>query len=438
MTFLPTPFQKQRATGDLQDAAQRVEKALQALRSGGFAIVVEDLHASKAVFAVLAAQYATPAAVNTLATHARGVLCVTMTSARANHLNCQAIDRKRTASATPKYGVSVEAAVGVSTGISAGDRSETIGKLADSRAKAQDFVRPGHIMPIIVADRGVVDAAYGPEAAHDLVTLAGLAAGSALSHVLDEIDGLSSENAQLFADSHGWPLVHVSEVLHYRAAHERLVRIVAEGVVDTVQGPFTIRVYENEIDGTSHIALLCQTAPRSDVAPLIRLHSQCLTGDILHSRRCDCGAQLHESMRQISESGHGAILYLRQEGRGIGLIDKIRAYSLQDHGADTVDANVQLGFAPDERDYAGAAQILRDLAMTRVRVLTNNPQKLWALSRLGIEVVARQSIEISSTPDNIRYLQTKRDRMGHWIGGVAELDRDAPNASIASTTTPKA
>jgi 3,4-dihydroxy 2-butanone 4-phosphate synthase/GTP cyclohydrolase II len=399
------------------DAAAAVEPALAALRHGRPIVIGEDLAGGSAVYAVVAAALATPATVNDLATAARGILGVTLTDSRAGHLQCVEIPRKRVAPQVPRYGVSVEAASGVSTGISAADRAETARKLCDPAAQAQDFVRPGHIMPVVVGPRGSLDRPLGPEAAHDLTALAGVAPGALVSHVLDGLDALPLNAFARFAGDRGWPCLRCSDVLAYRAHHERLVRVVSEGTVATVAGPFRIRIYEHELDGTSHIALVKDAAPGTRHArpPLVRLHSQCLTGDILHSRRCDCGAQLHEAMRRLADAGAGAIVYLRQEGRGIGLVQKIRAYALQDQGRDTVEANLDLGFQPDERDYAVAAQILRDLDMPRVRLLTNNPHKVWALQRLGIEVAVREPLVVPATPENARYLQTKRDRMGHWL-----------------------
>jgi 3,4-dihydroxy 2-butanone 4-phosphate synthase/GTP cyclohydrolase II len=397
-----------------------VHAALRALRAGQVCAIVEDLAGGQAVWAMLPAAGVDEAAVNLLADVARGVVTVAMPQARAEGLDFPLLERKRAPQSQPRYAVSVEAAVGVSTGISAADRALTVRQIAEPHAAAADFVRPGHVMPALVGKRGCLERPYGPEVAHDLMVLAGLAPLAAMSHVLDELDALRPADADAFCAQRGWPVVRASEVLAWRANHERLVRVTSEGKVDTAEGPFRIRVYENELDGTSHVALVRDPpkgAPQGP-PPLVRLHSQCLTGDILHSRRCDCGDQLRLAMQQVAVSGHGAVVYLRQEGRGIGLVQKIRAYALQDQGVDTVEANLQLGFQADERDYAVAAQILRDLDMNEVRLLTNNPHKLQALTHLGIEVAERVAIEVPPTTDNLRYLQTKRDRMGHLLEGM--------------------
>ena len=397
--------------------AQAVEAAMIALRAGRIIAVAEDgASSSGAVLAVLAGQFATMEAVNVLASDARGVLAATVTVPRAEALQCQALERRRAPASMPKYGVSVEAADGVSTGISAADRALTIRLLADPQSRASDLVRPGHIMPAIVGPRGSLERPYAAEASHDLVVLSGLQPSAAFSHILDGLDPLTPDRAEAYASARGWPLVRVSDIVAWRASHERLVHVMSEGVVETNAGPFRIRIYRNDIDRDSHIALVRDPQPGATASvPLVRMHSQCLTGDVLHSRRCDCGDQLRLAMDAVAAAGHGAIVYLRQEGRGIGLVQKIRAYAIQDTGVDTVEANLRLGFAPDEREYAVAAQILRDLGMPAVRLLTNNPQKVQALQQLGIAVTAREAIEVAPTADNARYLATKRDRMGHIL-----------------------
>jgi len=393
-----------------------VGATLAALQQGGIALVAEDSGGAGALWAVTAAGLASIGNVNQLASEARGILSVTVTPERARALDCGEIERRRAPAWLPRYGTSVEAGEGVSTGISAADRAVTARLIADPAATAATFVRPGHIMPIIVQPRGVLAAPHGPEAAHDLVAAAGLPPAALICHVLRGADEAKHSDGDAVAAQTGWPIVRVSQLIAWRAHRERLVQVVREGEVATHHGPFRVRVYESELDRSTHLALLRQGGGAE--LPIVRLHSQCLTGDILHSRRCDCGGQLHLALARIAAAPAGALLYLRQEGRGIGLIAKIRAYALQDAGRDTVDANQELGFAPDERDYAVAAQMLRDLGMTRLALLTNNPAKVAALARFGIEVVRRDPIEVEATADNTRYLMTKRDRMGHLLGAL--------------------
>jgi 3,4-dihydroxy 2-butanone 4-phosphate synthase / GTP cyclohydrolase II len=395
----------------------RVETVLSTLREGGTVCVVEDLGGG-AVFAVAVGAMCTPESLNQLVSDAGGIISVTVSHARADALDLPEIVRRKTHLGTPRYAVSVEAAIGVTTGISALDRAVTTNRLCDPSTRARDLVRPGHVMPVRVAHHGVLRHPFGCEAAHDLVHLAGVPDGAVFSHVIDGCDDVTADGAEAFAAAKGWPLVRVSDLLDYRATHEVLVRCVSEGVIATHNGEFLARVYENTIDLGAHIALTWSGAAPEDVAdhvPLVRIHSQCLTGDVLHSRRCDCGDQLQEAMRRVAADRRGAIVYMAQEGRGIGLGNKIRAYALQDRGVDTVEANLQLGFDADHRDYAICGQIVRDLGMPSIRLLTNNPEKVEAMKRMGIDVAERVPLEAVPHDHNRRYLQTKRDRMGHIL-----------------------
>ncbi len=399
----------------------RVQSALDALRAGDFIVVAEDRPGGVAMVA-MAGCLATPDKINELVLHAAGVVAATVDASRAVGLDLGLIPRRRAADWVAQYAISVEAAVGVSTGISAADRSATILALCHPDTIATDLVRPGHVMPILVNALGTLRRPYAPEIAHDLVRAAGLDGGAAIAHVLSGNGELLAADADAFAAELGWPVVRASEIATYRAATEELIARVEGGEVETASGPFRVEIFESQLDHAPHIALVFGAieADASDAeAPLVRVHSQCLTGDVLHSARCDCGEQLRSSMAKISASGRGALLYLSQEGRGIGLVGKVQAYALQDAGRDTVDANLELGFAVDQRDYAVAAQLLRRIGWHQVRLLTNNPEKVGGLERLGIQVVERVPLEISPSDDNYAYLQTKRDRLGHQFGGQA-------------------
>ena len=401
----------------IDEARPRVEHALDILRSGGTVCIVEDVADGQAVFAAQLGELANTDAVNLLVQQAGGILAVTVDDERADALQLAELPRRRAPEWMPRYAVSIEAAKGVSTGISAADRSKTIQTVADPDTLADGLVRPGHVMPIRIAPLGSLRRPYGPEAAHDLAVLAGRSCGAVISHVIEGNDELRPDRAEAFSQSHGWPLLRVSDVIVYRATHDILVRVISEATLETQHGRFQVRLYENDLDQSSHVALLRDDGggPSRSSEPLVRIHSQCLTGDVLGSLRCDCGEQLQHSLARVAEAGHGAVVYLSQEGRGIGLTNKIRAYALQDGGSDTVDANVQLGFPPDQRDYAVAGQILRQMDMTRIRLMTNNPEKLTAMARLGIEITERVAIEAEPSEANRRYLQTKRDRMGHLL-----------------------
>ena len=394
----------------------KIQAALQALRDGKTVCVVEDLGGG-AVFALASGALCTPESLNTMVSEAGGIIAVTVTDTRADELDLPEITRRKVHPGTPRYSVSVEAAVGVTTGISAEDRAITTNALCDPGTRAYDLVRPGHVMPIRVATHGTLRKPYGAEAAHDLVHLSGLPDGAVISHVIEGTDDVTEATVDAFATARGWPVVRVSDLIDYRATHEVLVTCASEGMVDTHDGKFLVRVYQNTVDLDAHIALIW-AGPKPDNderAPLVRIHSQCLTGDVLHSQRCDCGEQLQAAMKMIASERRGAVIYLAQEGRGIGLANKIKAYALQDNGVDTVEANLQLGFDADLRDYAVSGQIVRDLGHSVVRLLTNNPEKVDALVRLGIAVEGRVPLEAKASAHNLRYLQTKRDRMGHLL-----------------------
>ncbi|MCO4760248.1 MAG: GTP cyclohydrolase II [Myxococcales bacterium] len=392
----------------------RVNAAVQALCAGKVACVVEDAGASSAVWAVMIGHGMTADRMNHLVSAAGGIISTTVGDTRADALRLAEIPPRRTTPDTPRYAVSVEAAEGVSTGISALDRALTVAALCNPSTDHDDLLRPGHVMPIRVAQMGCLKRPYGPEAAHDLMAIAGQQGGAALAHVISGVSELSAADAPDFAAERGWPVVYVSDVMLLRSVDEQLVQIVREGEVPAEDGNFRVQVWRTVLDGGAHVALargeLC-----GQTAPLVRVHSQCLTGDILHSHRCDCGVQLHEALRRIDDEACGALIYLSQEGRGIGLVGKIKAYDLQDAGMDTVDANLELGFPVDQRDYAAAAQVLRTMGIRRVRLMTNNPEKVTAMERLGIEVVERVSLVLPQTEHNQRYLATKRDRLGHML-----------------------
>jgi 3,4-dihydroxy 2-butanone 4-phosphate synthase/GTP cyclohydrolase II len=294
--------------------------------------------------------------------------------------------------------------------------------LADPATRVEDLVRPGHVVPVRIGAGGCLERPFGPEAAHDLVRLAGLEGGAAFCHVLDGLDDLAPSLCEERARQIGAVALRVSDVLTWRAIREVHVRRVASTAIDAAGARLTVLVYEDELDGSGHLALLHASTPEPEPGagsvPMVRVHSQCLTGDVLHSLRCDCGAQLAAALSLVTGPAGGAVIYLSQEGRGIGLANKVRAYALQDQGADTVDANLRLGFVADQRDYAVAGQILADLGLTRIRLLTNNPEKVAALERLGIAVLERLPLEVAASPASARYLRTKRDRMGHLLALV--------------------
>ncbi|MCS7050942.1 MAG: 3,4-dihydroxy-2-butanone-4-phosphate synthase [Thermomicrobium sp.] len=396
---------------------ERVTRAIEAFRSGRFVIIVDDVDRENEGDLAIAAQFCTPEAVNFMAREARGLICVPMAAEWADRLGLPLMVPP-TGNGTrfgTAFTVSVEAREGVTTGISAFDRARTIRKLADPTATAADFVMPGHVFPLRARPGGVLERDGQTEASVDLARLAGLYPVAVVCEIM-AADGSMARLPELerFAAVHDVPVVHVNDLIAYRLRRERVARCVAETLLPTRYGTFRLRAYQRLGGEEIDLALLygddVGTAPT-----LVRLHSECLTGDVFGSQRCDCGAQLDTAMQRIAAEGSGVIVYLRQEGRGIGLLNKLRAYHLQDRGLDTVEANLQLGFPADLRKYREAAVILRDLGIEQVRLMTNNPRKVGALEELGFVVVERVPLELPPTEYNHRYLQTKRDKLGHLV-----------------------
>jgi len=398
-------------------ALATVEQAIAEYRAGRFVIIVDDERRENEGDLAIAAEKVTPEAINFMATHARGLVCVSLTAERLDYLRIPPMVHQNTSRFSTAFSVSVEAAHGVTTGISAADRATTIRALADPAMGPDDFVQPGHVFPLRARPGGVLERQGQTEASLDLARLAGLYPAGVICEIMND-DGTMARLPELerFAERHGLCIITVAQLMEYRRQHERLIkRLSDETTIPTPYGDFRIVGYEDTITRDQHVALL-RGDPAALPPALVRVHSECLTGDVFGSRRCDCGDQLHEAMRLIAEAGAGAIVYMRgHEGRGIGLHNKIRAYRLQDLGLDTVDANTELGFPDDLRDYSICAQILLDLGLDQVRLLTNNPAKLDALRTYGVTTVERVPLVIAPNPSNVRYLTTKQKRMGHLL-----------------------
>jgi len=391
------------------------EELIEELRAGRMIILADDEDRENEGDLVMAAEWVTPEAINFMATHGRGLICLAMEPSQAEQLNIPLMVANTNAKFKTNFTVSIEAAEGVTTGISAYDRAHTIRTAIATDASAADIHTPGHVFPLIGREGGLLVRAGHTEASIDLARMSGLKASGVICEIMNE-DGTMSRMPELkvFAKKHNLKVGCIADVIRYQLKHESLVKREVEVRLPTEFGEFKMVGYTNVVDQAEHVALV-MGEPSAEKACLVRVHSECLTGDVFTSRRCDCGSQLHAAMRQVAEAGEGVILYLRQEGRGIGLINKLKAYQLQDAGHDTVEANEKLGFKSDLRDYGIGAQILRDLGLRKLDLLTNNPKKIIALDGYGLEVVKRVQLEVSPHEENIAYLQTKRDKMGHMI-----------------------
>ncbi len=392
-----------------------IESAVADLQAGKIVIVVDDEDRENEGDVICASQFTTPDMINFMAVHARGLICTSITQQRAEELELTSMVADNTALHGTRFTVSVDYIHGTSSGISAHDRAATVQALINPQSKPEDFGRPGHIFPLIACPGGVLRRAGHTEAVIDLMKLADLQPSGVLCEILAD-DGTMARGEELFdfAEKHSLKLITVKDLIAYRLEKESLVRFVAEAQLPTEHGNFQVKIFENVTDGKEHLALV-KGDISADEPILVRAHSECMTGDIFHSLRCDCGKQLHRAMEMIEQAGKGVILYMRQEGRGIGLTNKIKAYSLQEQGMNTIEANEALGFKPDARDYGIGAQILNQLGVRKMMLMTNNPTKRVGLESYGLEVVDRVSIEIEPVPENEEYLKTKKYKMGHIL-----------------------
>jgi 3,4-dihydroxy 2-butanone 4-phosphate synthase/GTP cyclohydrolase II len=393
-----------------------IESAIAEVKAGKMVIVMDDEDRENEGDLVMAAEKCTPAAINFMRKEGGGLICVPMLPERLDALQIPNMVSDNTAPLGTAFSVSVEARGRVTTGISAFDRANTILALIDPKAGPADFLRPGHTFPLRAREGGVLVRAGQTEAAVDLAKLAGLYPAGVICEIMDD-DGtmMRRDNLRKFAEKHGLRLITVKDLIAYRMRHEKLVERIAEFTLPTTNGVFRGVAYETKTDKTAHVALVMgEIGDGKNV--LVRVHSECLTGDALHSLRCDCGPQRDAALAAIAREGRGVFLYLHQEGRGIGLANKLRAYALQDAGADTVEANTLLGLPADKRDYGIGSQILADLGVREMRLLTNNPKKIAGLEGFGLAIVERVPIQIVPTVHNVHYIETKRDKMGHMFG----------------------
>ena len=395
----------------------RVEKAIADIREGRMVIVADDEDRENEGDLVMAAAKVTPDHVNFMTKHGRGLICVTLTDERADALDLPLMTQRNTDPQETAFTISVDAhrRFGVTTGISAQDRAKTIEILTDPNSDPSDLRRPGHIFPLRAKPGGVLRRVGQTEASVDLARMADLPPVGVICEILNE-DGTMARRRELkdFAVEHGLRFITVAQMVAYQLTKTRIIRRVAEAKLPTKSGEFHVIAYESMLDGREHLAII-KGDPSGKPAVLVRMHSECMTGDVFGSMRCDCGEQLVAAMRQIDAEGQGAIVYLRQEGRGIGLGNKVKAYQLQDEGLDTVEANEKLGFKPDLRDYGIGAQILLDLNLHSIRLLTNNPRKIVGLDGYDIEITGTEALQVEPNQHNERYLETKRSKLGHIL-----------------------
>ncbi len=392
-----------------------IEEAIKDIRDGKIVIVVDDEDRENEGDFIMAAEKVTHESINFMAKEGRGLICVAMTKDRLDKLNIEPMVRNNTAKLGTNFTVSVDAANGITTGISAYDRAKTIQVLIDDNAKPDDLARPGHVFPLIAQKGGVLKRAGHTEAVVDLARLAGLKPAGVLCEIMDEDGSMARmDSLEKIAEKFNMKIISIKDLIAYRCKIDSLVHREVEANLPTEFGEFRIIVYTNDVDTHHHVAIIKGDVKGKENV-LVRVHSECFTGDIFHSLKCDCGQQLEKSLMMIEEEGLGVVLYLRQEGRGIGLVNKIKAYHLQEKGLDTVEANIELGFKPDLRDYGIGAQMLKDLGLNTIRLLTNNPKKIVGLEGYGIKIVERVPIEIPANKINKKYLEAKRDKMGHIL-----------------------
>jgi len=397
-----------------------IPEIIDEIRSGRMIILVDDEDRENEGDLMIAAEFVTPDAINFMATHGRGLICLALEPSRLRELRLPPMAIENTSPFQTAFHVSIEAASGVTTGISAADRARTINVAINPASSPRDLVQPGHVFPLRSREGGVLVRAGQTEGSVDLARLAGLNPSGVICEIMNENGTMARmPELEVFAEQHGIKICTIQSLIEYRRRNERLVKRAAETTLPTEHGLFQLVVYETDVDERNHLALICgEVAGIDDV--LVRVHSECLTGDVFHSLRCDCGSQLHAAMKRIADEGAGVLVYMRQEGRGIGLVNKIKAYKLQDEGMDTVEANTHLGFDPDPREYGIGAQILADLGVKRMRLLTNNPVKRAGLEGYGLEVTGRVSIEMPCNEHNIRYMTTKKEKLGHEIEAEIE------------------